>query len=299
MFLLAALIACKGGGDTEDTDDTDTAVVLDVCDRWKSDRAYWNGAIWTGDIDACDAGTLDPSSSDAMLRGVNLYRFLAGVAPVTLDPAKSAVAQECALILDANEQFMHVPPTTAECFTAEGGNATARSLIAPVGGVPAVDAHMLGLPFGTDSYTLKERRFLLSNATDTIGVGSTPGWSCINAIGGAGTGGPQYTTWPPAGDFPRDALMETTQPDSAWSIQSDLIDFSGASIHVFDTVTGFDLPIDVGLMANNQGSRYALAWAPKGWAPPTDEDLAYRVEITGLAEDITYEVNVKICFDDE
>lgn len=298
MLLLALFVACKGGGgpdDTDDTDDTDV-VELDACARWETDRSYWNAAIWTGDPNTCDAGELDPSTSSVMMRGANLYRHLAGLPDLVENADKSEAAQQCALILEANDTFVHVPDPGAQCFTTEGGNATASSLIAPVGGVAAIDQHMAGARWGTDPFTLRERRFLLSPITDTIGVGSSPNWSCYHVIGGTGTGGPQWVAWPPAGEIPLGAYEQTTN-GSVWSIQSDLIDFTHATVKVIDVATGYELPLGVGVMQPNAGSRYALAWEARGWEPASDEDTTYRVEIGGLAEPISYDVKVLACLD--
>src|SRR5690606_33549819 len=59
-----------------------------VCTRWNEDRADMREGTWSGNIDDCEAGDISPPGRDNALKLVNLYRFLAGMPPVEMDPER-------------------------------------------------------------------------------------------------------------------------------------------------------------------------------------------------------------------
>ena len=85
---------------------------------------------WTGEVASCTAGDMAPEARENALRLVNLYRWLADLPAVTLDPGRNQKDQACALMMRANNMLSHEPPTTWSCYTADGaeaaGNPTSR-----------------------------------------------------------------------------------------------------------------------------------------------------------------------------
>lgn len=269
------------------------AAAEQVCALWRQERTFRDEGAWTGSDAGCVPGEYRSPGPDNTLRQVNLYRALAGLGPVGLDAGKSAVAQACALIMHANGDIKHQVPETWSCWTAAGSEAATRSNLATTPAVFAVDMYMLdaGIP------TLGHRRWILSDDIGPIGVGSTSDYSCLHVIppGGARPeGGAAWTAWPSPGPFPWEAVTAVPWegPDALdWHVQSDTLDVSAATVTM--RADGQALPVQAGPLEPYYGSLFGIAWRPVGWtiAPGT----TYEVELSGLAEPITYTVTVVAC----
>lgn len=261
----------------------------DVCERWRADRADLSEGTWTGNIAACDAGDVTGVGRANTLRQVNLFRFLAGLLPVSEDPSKSVNAQACALMLDANKMLSHTPPATWTCYTSAGAAAAGQSNIATTKGVRAIGLYMNDR--GNET-TIGHRRWLLSNSLGPIGMGSTSGYSCLMTIGGTGKAGKAFAPWPPVGDVPLEALTVEGSVDAVgWSIQSDTINLAGAQVTVTDA--GTNLPVTVMQLPANYGSKYAISFVPMGWSAAAGH--TYSVAVTGTATKLAYDVRVVSC----
>jgi hypothetical protein len=106
------------------------------------------------------------------LRRINLFRWLSGVEPVTIDEAASSEAGACAIIQSHLSSLNHYPPADATCYNSEGGAACARSLLHS--GAPSPAAGALGLygDFGDNNlHILGHRRALLTHNDVRVGVG--------------------------------------------------------------------------------------------------------------------------------
>jgi uncharacterized protein YkwD len=262
-----------------------------VCVRWNADRAFLQEGRFTGDIDMCTAGTWDAPGPENTLRQVNLYRWMAGLEPVTLDAEKSVDAQACAVMMDANEDLAHDPPSNWDCRGTTAVAAAGLSNIATTAGVFATDLYMVD----AGVQNLGHRRWILSNSLGPIGVGSTSAYSCLHVIGGRGAGTARWTAWPPPGDFPLQAgrvLSWTTLDRAGWSIQSDQLDLRNAQVTV--RVAGEARPISVQTkLGIGYGSTFGIRISPEGWTVEAGEQ--YDVSVRGIAEDIDYSVNVLDC----
>lgn len=269
----------------------DAAALL--CERWKSDRAQLGEGSWSGSLDACDPGTMSQDGRDNALRLVNLYRFIADLPPVTEDPARTTKAQACALMMHANGQLNHTPPMNWKCWTADGSSAAGQSNISSTPGVLGVDLYMVDP--GNDT-TIGHRRWLLSNYLGPIGLGSTSVNSCLMVIGGNGNAGKAWLAWPPPGLVPYQALHVPTVPwsdvdQTGWSVQSDGIDLSAATVAV--SVDGVDKPVAVNVLGKNYGSAFAIRFVPQGWT--VEPGKTYDVELGNVAEPISYSVQIVDC----
>lgn len=278
-----------GGGGGANTGGTTGST--DVCARWKADRANLSEGTWTGSVASCIAGDISTEARESSLRLVNLYRWLAGLPAVTLDPVKNQKEQECALMMRANNMLSHDPPTTWTCYTAAGAEGAANSNISSGPAVSSVDLYMIDPGNAT---TIGHRRWILSNSLGPIGIGGTDRSSCMWTLMGTGRAGKPWIAWPAAGRVPLQAIVGSrgqSTDSTGWTVQSDSINLAGAQVTV--TVDGANQPVTVTQLAGGYGSRYAIRFNPTGWT--TAAGRTYDVAVTGISTAITYAVEVVSC----
>lgn len=256
-----------------------------ICQRWKDDRANLSEGAWSGDANGCDPGDVAAPGRDNTRKLVNLYRFLAGLPPVTEDPSWSTKAQACALMMHANMQLSHSPPMNWKCYSAAGAEAAGKSNIATTPAVAAIDLYVAD--FG-NATTIGHRRWILSNSLSSIGIGSTSAYSCLWVIGGQGDAGAPWIAWPPEGIVPLDAL-EVDQ--TGWTVQSDSIDLGPAQVKI--TEGGVDKPVKVTPLLGGYGSQSAISMIPQGWT--TQAGKTYTVQVSGVTQPFSYDVQVVQC----
>ncbi len=261
-----------------------------VCGRWNTDRTNLSEGTWTGSVNTCSAGDIGATGRGNALRVVNLYRSLVDLPPVTTDPALDAKAQQCALMMTANNTLNHFPPTSWQCYTADGANAAGSSNLASTPGVQAVDLYMVDPGNPT---TMGHRRWILSNSFGPTGLGSTNAYSCMWAFG-SGNAGKAWTAFPGPGIFPAQAVNPSWSSidQTGWTLQSDSINLANAQV----TITmdgGTARPVTVTQLLANYGSSYAISMIPQGWT--TQAGHTYHVNVTGTNPAISYDVEVVDC----
>ncbi len=263
-----------------------------MCMRWNADRADLSEGMWTGDVASCQAGDTTGTSRANALRLVNLYRALADLPAVEDDAALNTAAQECALMMKANNQLSHEPPPSWTCWTEAGAGSAATSNIAGGPGVEAVDAYVVD--WGNET-TLGHRRWILSGTLGPIGLGSTDQHSCMTVVGGSGTAEQPWTAFPPPGAFPIQAFDLTEFGDeldtTGWSLQSESIDLDAAQVSI--TANGVEQPVLVTPLAPGIGSMSAISMIAQGWTATAG--TTYHVEVTGIATPISYDVDIVDC----
>lgn len=261
-----------------------------VCARWQADRADMSEGTWSGDIGSCQAGDVSAGGRDNALKLVNLYRFLAGMPPVTHEASRNERAQACSLLVHANGQLSHNPPTSWDCWTQLGADGAGSSNIASTPGVTGVDLYIADP--GNDT-TMGHRRWILSGSIGPIGLGSTDGYSCMQVIGGSGNTQKPFVAFPSPGVFPSGAMTASWAPvdETGWTVQSSEIDLTGASVTVTDG--GQDRPVSVVHLQQGYGDTFALRFNPQGWT--TQAGHTYAVSVTGASQPIDYEVEVVDC----
>jgi hypothetical protein len=208
---------------------------------------------------------------------------------VSTDPTRDAKAQACALMMHANGQLNHSPPMDWSCYTAEGAEGAGSSNIAGAPGVASIDLYMADPGNPT---TIGHRRWILSNWFGPTGIGSTDQYACLWTFGSGDTG-PEWTAWPPPGQFPLQAATASWQSidETGWTVQAyDPVDLAGATVAV--TMGGQDMPVSVTQLQGGYGSSSAISFIPQGW---TMQAATYHVEIGGIASPISYDVNVVDC----
>jgi hypothetical protein len=263
-----------------------------VCARWVADRADRAEGTFSGSVAQCMPGDVSAPGRTNALKLLNMYRFIADLDPVSGDPALDAKAQSCAIMMEANGMLNHMPPATWKCFTAEGAEAASKSNIASTSMVAAIDLYMND--FGNDT-TIGHRRWLLSNSLGPVGFGSASKGSCAWVVGGKGRAAKPWRAWPAPGPFPFEAMSAggfgQTIDATGWSLQSDTIDLTAATVTVTDGAQA--LPVTTSQLTTGVGSRYAIRWVATGWKSAVGH--TYHVQIGGTPTSIAYDVEMVAC----
>jgi hypothetical protein len=288
--LILAFAGCSGtpAEESDAPGDADRVADLAACSRYEQATASVDEGVWTGDPATCDPGEAPSVGVDNAMRLVNYARELAGVDALELDPAAADGTQECALMMHANASLSHQPPDTWECWTQAGATAAARSLLAREPSVGAMLQYLVD--FGNET-TLVHRRWLLNPAVPRIALGSTDAFSCLR-LGSTTLNSTGWIAWPPPGRVPLAMLAERNSSVDAegWSIQSDDIDLSAATVAVVTAAGRFSQEVEV--LESNQGSRYAIRFLPDGFSAAPG---SFSVEVGGVVAPFEYEVRMVDC----
>lgn len=304
LFTFSVLAAAGCGDDTAPATPSDTttdSVTVDdprsranVCARWTTDRADRREGRWAGGSTiSCNAGSLDEIGLDNTLRQVNLYRWLADLPPVTLDPDKNAAAQACALVMDANNDIEHDVPRTWRCYSELGAEAAQLSNLATTPAVFAVDLYMDDEGIAN----LGHRRWILNNDLGPIGVGSTSDYSCMHLLDGRGSAPNLWVAWPPPGFVPLGAIHQKVPWGAfdidlaGWSVQSDRINVSQASVSV--TMDGQPVSVRTRALGRGFGSAWGIGIYPVDFK--TKAGSVYHVMLDTSREVIDYTFEVVDC----
>jgi hypothetical protein len=256
-----------------------------VCSRWSGDRADMSEGTWSGSVDTCDVGDLSAPGRDNALKLVNLYRFLAGMPEVAMDDGYNQLAQECALLQSANG-LSHDPPTTWNCYTQDAADASQHSSLSSGKGVHSIDGYMTDGAGNSD--TMGHRRWLFANYLGPVGFGSAIA-SCFYQPPGKTNAKMAFVAWPPPGPVPLAALTTTKADTAGWTIQSDSVDLSTATVSVTDA--GADQPVTQSTLPGGYGSMYALRIVPTGWT----SQAGHSYVVTASGTSVTYTIDVVDC----
>lgn len=164
------------------------------------------GAGWSGSTDGCAVGAESPASIDATLNTLNILRGFAGLGPVTFSAEKNHRALAAALMMRAQDDLSHDPPTSWKCWTEEGHfGAGTSNLYLGASGAGA----MVGYVNDADVGSLGHRRWVLDPRAMEMGSGSTGGSNALVVIGSGGDGSrgaalpaDNLVAWPTPGWFP-------------------------------------------------------------------------------------------------
>lgn len=303
-LVVTALVgaACSGGGVVDagfdagpqpSCDDIFGDKATQACLRWSCDRRDLREGAWSGDAGACVPGDLEVEGRENSLRLINLYRALAELPAVVTTPMRDQAAQQCALMMHAGGMLDNRPPNTWPCWTAVGAQAAADSVLSLSPAVAAIDGYVAGMG---DATALRNRRWLLATTLGPIGIGGTSRASCHQVSGGTTTAAKRFVAWPPGATVPLAALTTTKVDATAWSVHTFAAadDLTGATVAVRDN--GADAPVDVTALEQNQGSRQAIAFRPRGWTAQAGHEYVVNVVAPAiLANPIVYAVTVVGC----
>ena len=157
---------------------------------------------WTGSAAGCVPGTTGTAYQGATLTAINYVRGLAGLTPVTLDPAANRTAQAAALIMEAEGNISHFPPSTWPCYTADGADAAAHANLAfGSSGARAIVGYMRD--DGDNNAVVGHRRWLINPGAISFGTGDTKRSNVLVVFGGEFAPVlPSFVPWPTTGSFP-------------------------------------------------------------------------------------------------
>jgi len=242
-----------------------------VCSRWLADRPLRARTVWTAGADPCAPGTLSPEAHDDAMRTLNLYRWLAGVAPATADPALAAQQQACAVMMTVNSSLSHAPPSTWRCYAAAGAQAAGSSNLALGTATPAAAVDLYA---NERDQNLGHRRWVFSRTLGATWHGATTRASCMQTFRTvrSPTTLPAVVAWPNPGPAPMEAF------GGVWHAQDGARSVAGATVTVRNEATGAELAVTAVAASGNYGNGPALAWRPSGWTPA--EGTTYAVTLT-------------------
>jgi uncharacterized protein YkwD len=256
---------------------------------------------WNGDVATGNAGSLGAAYLNAIVARINAYRWMAGLpGGVTADnPTENANAQQAALMMSANGQLSHEPPSSWIDYTPAGADGAGHSDLAlGAAGTSAIDLYMTDP--GDNNTAVGHRRWLLDPSTQTMGVGDIPvpfsfqqpnapmAANAIYVVQPQPTPEPYVETvaWPPAGYVPAPLIPQR------WSLQTNLnADFSQAGVSV--TVNGVAQQVQI-LSTNGAVGGEAIVWdMPSAPAPAAGQQTVYAVHIdnvlvNGQAQSFSY-----------
>jgi uncharacterized protein YkwD len=244
------------------------AGVIDTQDRAAVVSAYQAAyasppqVTWTGNQASCVAGDTPQSLKDATLARINFFRAMAGVpADITFNATYNAHAQKAALMMAANRELDHTPPTSWKCYSTEGAQAAGKSNLSSSSGVGSIDSFMRDA--GSNNGPVGHRRWILFPRTRQMGTGhafyQTGGGSAgvlwvidSGAVKGARPATRDaYVAWPPRGFVPN-ALVH-----GRWSFSLDGAKFSTATVTL--SRNGAVLPVKLEPVKNGYGEN-TLVW---------------------------------------
>ena len=214
---------------------------------------------WNGSVSGCNAGSTSAAYTNATLDMVNYFRAMTGLpAGVSHEAVKDGKSQLAALMMTANGQLSHSPPTSWTCYTAGGAEAAGKSNLAlGAAGASAVTLYMWDP--GAGNYALGHRRWVLYPRQVEMGTGSTGNANDLWVIGtfGSRPAAPAIVTWPPSGFVP----YQLVYPRWSFSVNTGAtVSFSAASI----SMTRGGTPIAVTVLTNVTGyGDNTIAWEPQ------------------------------------
>jgi hypothetical protein len=257
-------------------------------------------STWSGDVNACNEGTLPAGFADLMRRRVNYYRALAGVsgnivmndsstvvtagdnynAPSTT--LKSLAAQRAALLLTRNNFLTHNPPPSAACFTSPAGNGCLFGNVAiGIYGPPALDAYMRE---DVNNQEAGHRRWILFNSATNFATGDIAAKGAYAASNSLYisqrneemvTVNPNFIPWPPAGFCPWKHATEY------FSLSYPMGNFTNATISV--TQNGVAQTVDSINRSQGFGNNGIVWRVPSVYSNHNEnDDVTYDITVANI-----------------
>jgi hypothetical protein len=188
----------------------DRASVRRLADEWYRpavDRL--SGWRWNGSVDTCTPGTVVGSTKDDGVRMINAYRALYGVRPVASTSVDAVEVQEAALMMAAEMDLSHSPPSSWACWSQAGSDGAAVSNLAL-----APPPHGVGIFMddpGANNSVVGHRRWLLRETAEAVQFGFTSDSTAADVVIDSSTPGvesPPFAGWPVVGYNPIEFLTD-------------------------------------------------------------------------------------------
>lgn len=250
---------------------------------------------WTGDVSSCTAGTISTLAQSRTLARINYFRQLVGLpGNITFDAALNTKCQESSLMMSANNQANHFPPTSWTCYTADGALAASKSNLYLGTGYHSTLAvtGWVNDPGSSNSFC-GHRRWILYSMADVFGHGSTLNSASLWVINTlAPAANINFIAYPSAGFFPVTLLPGSNR----WSFGINGADFANATVQMTDN-SGASVSTTLETITNGYGDN-TIVWLPTGIITTNPIDQAYTVNVnnvmvSGASQNFTYVV--KIC----
>lgn len=248
------------------------------------------GFSWSGDVANCVPGTLPQGVYDRVMKRIQYYRKAAGLSytNLTFETTKNAKCQEASLMMKANNQLSHFPPTTWKCYTAEGAEAAENGNIAyGVGPVRNIDSWIDD--FGDNNARVGHRRWILYSRAGEFGFGCTDNTGTLWVINGNGadplpTNTPEFVAWPPKGYVPNSVVYDRWSFSIPYNTFPYQVDFTNATV-TMKGPSGNDIWLAYDHRDNISNSYVGdntIVWVPSGVDLTADTDKEYTVNINGV-----------------
>jgi hypothetical protein len=237
---------------------------------------------------SCTAGTTSAVYHEATLRRINYFRAMAGMpGNVVFNASLDSQCQDAALMMIAEGDLSHNPPSTWTCYTATGDAAAGASNLALGNhGPAAMDAYIRDS--GAHNTPVGHRRWILYPPQTTMGSGSTTAqngfyfgsnalWVVDQSSWGPRPPGVTSVAWPPAGYVPYQLAYDR------WSFSVPGADFSVATVTMTQGGNPISLNIVHGSTSPNTIPDPTIVWEPLGLpAGAPAQDTAYSITISGV-----------------
>ncbi|HWF18428.1 MAG TPA: CAP domain-containing protein, partial [Verrucomicrobiae bacterium] len=274
-------------------------------DSREQTRTFYNGIYptsanvpmySTADVPNCTPGTNSTAFVEAVLRRINWFRAMAGMpAAITFNPTYNEEAQQMAVMISANHELNHNPPTNWSCYTAEGANASGGNQAEGFNGADAITGYIWD--FGVNNNEVGHRRWILLPQTQVMGTGDVPAssdtstnYAAANStyVFDSSINSPRpatrkpYVSWPPEGYVPYQVVYPY------WSFALSNANVSAATV----TMKSNNVNVAVNLQPQVNGyGENTLVWVPMGLDatqqgtafPFNGTDTVYSVTVSNIA----------------
>jgi uncharacterized protein YkwD len=260
---------------------------------------------WDGNVTDCLPGDTSQAYKDATLLRVNYFRAMAGLpGDVTLNEDLNRKSQEAALIMSAENELSHTPPSDWPCYTADGVDAASRCNLSLGSAGPEAVQDYMDDP-GASNTAVGHRRWVLYPPQGQMGTGSIPALldsatgeilhDSANALwvisqASPRPAGPEYVAWPPTGFVPYPILPNRS---GRWSLSYASANFSGAAVVM--QCSGTNVAVTLEALHNGYGDN-ALVWRPKlsggARAGSTYSVTVSNIFVSGQTRVVSYSVSV-------
>ena len=249
---------------------------------YSASEGYSQNIGWTGNMTTGVAGTTSTAFKEDVRRRVNFYRALAGLpADIIFDDTKNAKCQEAALMMAANNQLSHSPPSWWTFYSADGAEAASKSNLGRTSyGASAIDGYIED--FGVGNSSVRHRRWILYSRAKEMGTGDVPTTSqksSANALwiltDHKPTAVPQFVAWPNAGFIPQSLVP------ARWSLSYPAANFGAATVTM--TRNGVTVPISIVSRADANVGDNTIVWEPSNLPVPSRADEVYSITVSNIS----------------
>ena len=286
LFLLAfttiLLISCSKDEPSIETEELSSDIDLTARasakklfeDYYLASNSEVADVAWTGDEPSCNAGSVPQSTKNKIFMRLSYFRKAAGLNnEISESATKSEKAQEAALMMHANGTLNHFPPNSWKCYTEDGNQAAANSLLTSTSNASAIDSYIRD--HGAENGPVGHRRWLLWPRLQEMGIGNTNNYNALWVLGNPGTtpaDAPEFVAWPPEGFVPKQVAYPR------WSFSIAKADFTNTSVSM-SVKNGGSVSVEMEELTGIYGDN-TIVWKPS-------------IQINSLSQDTTYVVTLK------